>query len=178
MKVAYELTIEDLMAFVRFRNRKNILIRSFAYVIPPAIALLLWFWSPASITHYGLKGDVTTRIGSFWTEFTVNTIVFTGLLIWIRYAATKRFKNYYLRNTAWQGPQIMEITGEKVVFESKYRRSEVDPSMIRKIEDGKEHVFLFFDQDEAWTIPKRYLLPNVRTEMLRDALHRPSSPTN
>ena len=83
MEIKYELTIDDAMAFVRFRRGKSFLFHPLAFLIPPALGLLFRFWSPSTVTQYGFKGEVTTWIGNFWAEFIPTTVIFTCILIWI-----------------------------------------------------------------------------------------------
>ena len=171
MKIEYQLTLEDAWAYSKGKRNSHILFKPYALLIGPALALLFRIWSPSTTSYYGLKGEMVHEIGDFWTEIIANSIVFTGLILLFRFVNTKQRKSQ-LRNSydEWGGPLSIEFIDNKIISRNKYMTAEIDPSYVRRVEEGLHHVFLVHSPETAWTIPKRYLPEGVNAQAILAAL--------
>ncbi|MFZ1687111.1 MAG: YcxB family protein [Flavobacteriales bacterium] len=171
MRIDYELSLEDVLAHPRFMLRQSFLFKPYAFIAAPVLGFFLSQWSPSTHTYYGPQGTVTEPFLGFWFDFAIWTVLSIGLILLMRGSYNRRIKeNLTLDTDLWKGAHSLIIDTAKVVSIAQHSRSEIDLTIIKKVEEGPNHIFIFYSKDAAWTIPKRFLPPDVDTLRLRAAL--------
>lgn len=171
MKVDYELSIEDALALHKRLLHRNFLFKPIALIVSPVLAVFLAQSNPTTHTYSGPHGRVTEPFLGFWFDLAIWTIIIVGVVLLIRRGYNRRIREEITRNPdSWDGARSLLIDTDKIVSKSRHIVAEIDPSIIKRVEEDPDYIFIFYYQDAAWTIPKRFLPSDVDTLRIRVAL--------
>ena len=171
LSIAYELTLDDLMAFERFRLGRTILFNKWGFVLAVVLAVIFTFLSPGSITTYNESGEATTiEQPPSWSGFFFSLLPIVAIGFVIRFFIIERTRTYLHGEQWWRGPREIVLAADSLITNSKDHRAEFKCSAFERFKADKHHLFIFLASNSALVIPKRAFGSRERFDAFAGAL--------
>jgi hypothetical protein len=157
MKINYSLKIEDIIAFQKkILKKKNFIYKPYVFGIVLLLAFYLRYVNEKTNLNgiHTMSGE-TVELMNYWTEIVFNFVILVGLIFLVRFINIAILKGQAKSNPSIIGEKELIITNESVVFISKYYKTEYQYAAFQKIENERDHYFLYTDEIIAIILPKR-----------------------
>lgn len=155
MKISFTLNIDDLLAFYKLGlKKKSFIFKKYIFGVGVAIALLLSYYD-CYIRNSSQALQLSNYSNNFWYMSAYNLVFVTICIFLVRTIVIAFLRIQMRKKTKFMGERDLEIIKDKVVFSSQNSKTEYLLRTIMKIEENKNHYFIYVNEISAIIVPKK-----------------------
>lgn len=155
MKINYKLEIEDLLAFYKQGlKKKSFIFKKHIFGIGVIIALLLSYYD-SYIRNSSQALQLSNYSNNFWFMSAYNLVFVTICILLVRLIFIAFLRIQVRKKVKFMGERDLEILKDKVIFSSQNSKTEYLLRTIQKIEENKNHYFIYVNEISAIIVPKK-----------------------
>ena len=171
LTIAYELALDDLMAFEKYRLGRTLLFNKWGFVLAVVLAVIFTFLSPGSITTYNESGEATTIEQPLsWSGFFFSLLPIVAIGFVIKFFIIEKTRTYLHGEQWWRGRREIVLAEDSLITDSKDHHAEFKYSAFERFIADKHHLFILLASNSALVIPKRAFGSHERFDAFTDTL--------
>jgi hypothetical protein len=156
MKIKYNLTLKDQLAFHRFQlKRSSFIFKNYIFLIAIAAAV---FFSISGVEELKKINDshITSKVTlDYFLEVLVTTAFFIGVIFLSRSVYMSKIRNRIISNKSLIGSRELEINEDnEIILKTGASEIKYDMDAIKNLIEVHSYYFIFLDTDIAIILPK------------------------